>query len=124
MESAKVQNTTVEIQAGDCTLRAGTSKINFDGFLIVYDDRAEDEKSIAIPDLAKNDNLKLKQVDPKQHFTQPLPRYTEASLVKVLEEKGIGRPSTYAPIITKIQQRNYVEKEDKSLKHKLGLEVN
>jgi len=115
MESAKVKNTSIEIEAGDYTFRTGTSKINFDGFLIVYDDRAEEEKTAAIPELAKGDELKMKKINPKQHFTQPPPRYTEASLVKVLEEKGIGRPSTYAPIISKIQQRNYVVKEDKSL---------
>lgn len=124
MESAKVKNKSVEISADDYTFRAGTSKVTFDGFLIVYDDRAEEIVG-KVPDLAKDDKINIKNVDPKQHFTQPPPRYTEASLVKVLEEKGIGRPSTYAPIISKIQQRNYVIKEDKSLAPtELGKTVN
>lgn len=115
MESAQVKTTSVEIEAEKYTFRAGTSKIVFDGFLIVYDDREDTEKTSAIPDLAKGDSLKLKKIDPKQHFTQPPPRFSEASLVKVMEELGIGRPSTYAPTIATIQDRGYVIKEEKSL---------
>ena len=117
MESADVKNTSVEIQAKKCTFRAGTSKIMFDGFLIVYDDREEGEAEVQskIPDIEEGDIFDLKKIDPKQHFTQPPPRYSEASLVKTLEEYGIGRPSTYASIITKVQQRKYVVKEEKAL---------
>ncbi len=115
MENAQVKNTTVDIEAGDCLFKAGVSKITFDGYLKVYNDDEDKEESSKIPDLKEGDELKLSEVMPKQHFTTPPPRYTEASLVKALEEHGIGRPSTYAPIISKIQQKNYVEKIDKAL---------
>ncbi len=115
MENATVKNTTVDIEAGDCLFKAGVSKITFDGYLKVYNEDDEKEESSKIPDLKEGDDLKLKEVLPKQHFTSPPPRYTEASLVKALEEHGIGRPSTYAPIISKIQQKNYVEKQEKAL---------
>ena len=114
MSPAKIANKTVDITAGDYELKTGTSKVIFDGFLKLYKD-AEDEEVSKIPDLSEGDKLKLNEVVPKQHFTQPPPRYSEASLVKALEEYGIGRPSTYASIITKIQQRQYVEKQDKAL---------
>ena len=117
MAPATVANKTVEIEAGDYTLRAGTSKILFDGFLKLYNDAEEDEKEAdaKIPDLNDGDKVTCKEISPKQHFTQPPPRYNEASLVKALEEHGIGRPSTYATIITVIQTRKYVEKKDKAL---------
>lgn len=115
MENASVKNTTIDIEAGDCLFKAGASKIIFDGYLKVYNDDEEKEEISKIPDLKEGDNLKLKEILPKQHFTSPPPRYTEASLVKALEEHGIGRPSTYAPIISKIQQKNYVEKIEKAL---------
>ena len=115
MENATVKNTTVDIEAGDCLFKAGVSKITFDGYLKVYNEDDEKEETSKIPDLKEGDELKLKEVMPKQHFTSPPPRYTEASLVKALEEHGIGRPSTYAPIISKIQQKNYVEKIEKAL---------
>ena len=115
MESASVKTLTVEIEAEGYTFRVSSSKIVFDGFLIVYDDREDTEKTKTIPDLVKEDLLKLKKIDPKQHFTQPPPRYSEASLVKALEEQGIGRPSTYAPTIATIQDRGYVVKEEKAL---------
>ena len=115
METAAVKNTTVDIEAGDCLFKAGVSKITFDGYLKVYNEDEEQEISSKIPDLKEGDKLKLKDIIPKQHFTSPPPRYTEASLVKALEEHGIGRPSTYAPIISKIQQKNYVEKIEKAL---------
>ena len=117
MTPADVANKTVEITAGDYTLKAGTSKVTFDGFLKVYNDADEDEQEAdaKIPDLNEGDKVKCVKVDPKQHFTQPPPRYNEASLVKALEEYGIGRPSTYATIITVIQTRKYVEKKDKAL---------
>lgn len=115
MESASVKNTTVDIEAGDCLFKAGVSKVTFDGYLKLYTDEDDKEDLSKIPDLKEGDSLKLKTVEPKQHFTSPPPRYTEASLVKALEEHGIGRPSTYAPIISKIQQKNYVEKIEKAL---------
>ena len=117
MAPAEVANKSIEINSGDYTLKAGTSKIMFDGFLTLYNDAEEDEKEsdAKIPDLEKGDKVQCKKVEPKQHFTQPPPRYNEASLVKALEEHGIGRPSTYATIITVIQTRKYVEKKDKAL---------
>ena len=117
MAPAEIANKTIDIKAGDYNLKAGTSKILFDGFLKLYNDAEEDEKEAdaKIPDLEKGDKVKCKEIQPKQHFTQPPPRYNEASLVKALEEHGIGRPSTYATIITVIQTRKYVEKKDKAL---------
>ncbi len=117
MANAEIANKSIEIKAGDYTLKAGTSKVTFDGFLKLYNDADEEEKDAGakIPDLEKGDKVNCKKVNPKQHFTQPPPRYNEASLVKALEEYGIGRPSTYATIITVIQTRKYVEKKDKAL---------
>ncbi len=125
MTPAKVETNSVEIGAEDYTFRMAASKINFNGFLIVYDDRDENEREGNIPAFEKGDVLNLKKLNPTQHFTQPPSRYSEASLVKVLEEKGIGRPSTYAPIISKIQTKAYIEKIDKALKPTLlGKTVN
>ncbi|MBQ7127090.1 type I DNA topoisomerase [bacterium] len=117
MAPAEIGNKSIDISAGDYSLKAGTSKVLFDGFLKVYNDSEEDEKTedAKIPDLVKDDTVNCKEIKPKQHFTQPPPRYNEASLVKALEEYGIGRPSTYATIITVIQTRKYVEKKDKAL---------
>lgn len=115
MESANVKTISAEISAENYTFRASSSKITFDGFLIVYNDEEETEKTKTIPDLEKGDIVKLKKLDPKQHFTQPPPRYSEATLVKALEELGVGRPSTYAPTIATIQDRGYVIKEEKAL---------
>ena len=117
MAAAKIANKTVDIVAGDYGLKAGTSKVVFDGFLKLYNDAEEEEKEAdsKIPDLNEGDKVICKEVTSKQHFTQPPPRYNEASLVKALEEHGIGRPSTYATIITVIQTRKYVEKKDKAL---------
>ena len=125
MESAAVKTTSAEIDAENYTFRASSSKIVFDGFLILLDDREEDEKAKAIPELTKGDVLKLKNIDSKQHFTQPPPRFSEATLVKTLEELGVGRPSTYAPTIGTIQDRGYVIKEEKALAPTpLGITVN
>ena len=117
MAPAEVANKTIEINSGDYTLKAGTSKIMFDGFLKLYNDTEDDgnegnneSADAKIPDLEKGDLVACQKVNPKQHFTQPPPRYNEASLIKALEDKGIGRPSTYATIITVIQTRKYVEK--------------
>lgn len=124
MSNASIANTSVDIQAGDYTFKVGASKVLFDGFLKVYTEEKEEneledgEENLdkkTIPDFKKGDVLKCKKINPKQHFTQPPPRFSEASLVKALEENGIGRPSTYASIITKIQTRKYVEKLEKAL---------
>ncbi len=121
MANATIANTAVEIQAGDYGLRVSASKVLFEGYLKVYSaekEENEEEDDLLknpIPDFKKGDILKCNKVEPKQHFTQPPPRFSEASLVKALEENGIGRPSTYASIITKIQTRNYVEKIEKAL---------
>ena len=116
MSNAKVKNLTVDITANKYIFKMGSSKVVFDGFSKIYSDGDEVEIK-KFPDLKVGDELNLKELISDQHFTQPPSRFSEASLVKQLEEYGIGRPSTYAPIITKIQQRNYVEKIDnKSLK--------
>ena len=112
MAPAKVETNGVDIDAKGYTFRMSASKTLFNGFLIVYDDREEGEKEGSIPTFEEGDILNMKKLTPSQHFTQPPARYSEASLVKVLEEKGIGRPSTYAPIISKIQTKNYIEKVD------------
>ncbi len=114
MQNASIANTSIDIKAGDYTFKAGTSSIIFEGFLKLYSED-DDEAKKSIPEMKKGDILKCKKINPKQHFTQPPPRYSEASLVKALEEHGIGRPSTYAPIITKIQTKGYVEKIEKAL---------
>jgi DNA topoisomerase-1 len=116
MQSAELDQVTVEVIDGKgTTLRATGSIIAFDGFLKLYredrDDEAEDDDNRMLPPMAERDPLKRVQVDASQHFTQPPPRYSEASLVKKLEELGIGRPSTYASILTVLQERNYVRLE-------------
>jgi DNA topoisomerase I len=99
----------IETKPDDFLLRASGQTIKFDGFLKVYHIKMEEK---TIPFLELKENLKLIQIISQQHFTQPPPRYTEATLIKALEEKGIGRPSTYAPIISVIQERNYVVKNE------------
>ncbi len=114
MAPAVYDTLTVEIGAGRFGLRASGSILKFPGYLAVYgDSREEAEKDALLPEVTEGQELKLQKLLPKQHFTEPPPRYTEASLVKVLEEKGIGRPSTYAPIIETIQERGYVLKAEK-----------
>lgn len=116
MASAIYDTVAADILSGSLLFKANGSKIKFQGFIAVYtegrDDDVEDGES-SIPELSEKEQLELKKMEDKQHFTQPPLRYTEATLVKVLEEKGIGRPSTYAPIITTILARGYVEKEKK-----------
>ena len=114
--NASVENTSIEIAAGDYTFRVGASKLLFDGFMKVYTDYEDTEQYSELPDFKEGEKQKLKKINPKQHFTQPPPRFSEATLVKALEEYGIGRPSTYAPIISKIQTKGYVEKIEKALK--------
>ena len=123
---------SAEIQADDCLFRAQGSTLRFQGFMAVYvesreesDSAAEDESEAVVPTLTVGEELRLLGLDPRQHFTQPPPRYTEASLVKLLEERGIGRPSTYAQIMSTIQERGYVKREKGTLyPTELGLHVN
>ena len=116
MESAVVDAVSVDVQAKAYTFRATGSRIVFPGFILVYQeatDNADKEDEASLPELSEGDALALVRLEPAQHFTEPPPRYTEASLVKALEENGIGRPSTYAPIIDTILRRGYVVLEDK-----------
>jgi len=116
MASAVLDTMTVDIAAGDEMFRAVGSKVKFPGFMKVYVEGTDDgttEEEKLLPPLQKNDVVQQLGVDPKQHFTQPPPRYTEARLVRTLEELGIGRPSTYAPTLETIQKRGYVKLEDK-----------
>ena len=117
MADAILDAVTAQIHAGEAVFRATGSKINFDGFMKVYDagkgENQKDDEGRFLPPLASGDRLRRKTIEPKQHFTQPPPRYTEAKLVKTLEEKGIGRPSTYAPTLNTIQKRGYVLLEEK-----------
>ena len=116
MENAKYKTTSVKLAAGDYIFTMSGSKIVFDGFMNVYTDDEEKVSSDAvIGKLKVGDELKLVKLRDVQHFTQPPAHYTEASLVKALEEQGIGRPSTYAPTITTIMARHYVVKEQKNL---------
>ena len=118
MQSALFDTLNVDILAGQYLFKASGSKLKFPGFMAVYSEsRDEDteEEQYILPGLEEGKKLEVKKIEPKQHFTQPPQRYTEASLVKALEEKGIGRPSTYAPTITTIFARGYVQKEKKFL---------
>ncbi len=117
MSSARYATTSLKIKAGDYLFTAAASKIAFDGFMSVYM-AGEDEKSEGSPivmKVKKESELSFGEFEEKQHFTQPPAHFTEAALVKALEEQGIGRPSTYAPTITNIIQRRYVIKEEKNL---------
>ena len=116
MNEAVLDQTTIDVTAGSYLLRATGSVVKFDGWLKLYGKEAEeegDEKKQALPKLTENQLLDLIKLLPSQHFTEPPPRYNEASLIKKLEELGIGRPSTYAPILSTIQERFYVEKIEK-----------
>ena len=117
MSSAVYETTTVTIGAGDYTFHVSTSKLDFDGFMSVYVEAEEEKekKQTVVNSISEQTKLSLVELDPKQHFTQPPAHYTEASLVKALEELGIGRPSTYSPTITTIIARRYLTKENKNL---------
>ncbi|MDD5633910.1 MAG: type I DNA topoisomerase [Candidatus Omnitrophica bacterium] len=116
MKSAIYSVLTVTVSAGDYKFKAGGGHLLFDGFLKVYSAALETgEEIIRIPPLEKDEIVDLAKLVPEQHFTKPPARYTDASLVKMLEEKGIGRPSTYAPIISTIINRNYIKRSGKSL---------
>jgi DNA topoisomerase-1 len=132
MNPAIIDQTSVDIKAGDYTFRATGSVVKFPGFMAVYmEEKAEDQTpseeengEAVLPPLSEGEPLTLVKLDPKQHFTQPPPRFSEALLVKTLEEKGIGRPSTYAAIISTIQERDYVNKiENKFRPTELGVLV-
>jgi DNA topoisomerase-1 len=119
MESAVLDQVTVDIASADKTvqLRVTGSVVKFNGFLTLYDegrdDDADEESAAILPDVAEGEGLERREVIPEQHFTEPPPRYSEASLVKKMEELGIGRPSTYASIIEVLQRRNYVRLDRK-----------
>lgn len=127
MSPAIYDTRTVEINAGRYGLRATGSQLKFAGFMAVYiegKDEEENDKDVSLPDLKVGQVLKLVKIQPVQHFTEPPPRYTEASLVKTLEDKGIGRPSTYAPIIETILDRGYVIRVEKKFQPtELGIVV-
>ncbi|MDF1506599.1 type I DNA topoisomerase [Robertmurraya sp. DFI.2.37] len=117
MAPAVMDTMSVDLQNGDVLFRATGSKIKFPGFMKVYvegtDDQTEENKNNMLPDLKEGDEVLKKDIEPKQHFTQPPPRYTEARLVRTLEELGIGRPSTFAPTLDTIQKRGYVALDNK-----------
>ena len=118
MSAALYDTIAAQIAAGDYRLRAHGSKLKFKGFTAVYvgAETAKKEKDTLLPDLVDGDPLTLGALNPEQHFTEPPPRYNDASIVKALEELGIGRPSTYAPIIETIQKRGYVERREKQFR--------
>ena len=118
MAPAVYNTMSVRIDANEYNFKANGQSIKFKGFMILYvegTDEKETEEPNMLPDLKEKQELKLDKINPKQSFTEPPARYTEASLVKALEEKGIGRPSTYSPTITTILERRYIEKEQKQL---------
>lgn len=121
MEAAKFERTTVDVASADAqvNLRATGQVVTFDGFMKVYeegrDDVVDEEDGARLPQITQGEPAAKKSVTPEQHFTQPPPRYTEATLVKRMEELGIGRPSTYASIVSVIQERDYVRKEKNRL---------
>ena len=115
MTAARFDNLQAEIENGDYTFRTTGSKLLFDGYQRVYKTGADEEKDRILPSLEEGEKLENTDIKGEQNFTQPPSRYTEASLVKELEEKNIGRPSTYAPIVATLSERKYVTREKKSL---------
>src|SRR5262249_257402 len=118
MKPAVYDQTSVAVKAGACELRATGQVLKFAGYEAVYHESAEETGEAeeggegVLPALTEGETLKVHAILPEQHYTQPPPRFSEASLVKELEEKGIGRPSTYANILSTIQDRGYVEKRE------------
>lgn len=110
MSQAIFDSTTADIKAGKYVFRANGQSLKFDGFLKIYPIKYQENK---LPSLKVNEILEVIKLNPSRHFTQPPARFTEASLIKALEKEGIGRPSTYAPIISTVQERNYIEKDEK-----------
>jgi len=115
MAPAQYANTVAEIQGADYTFRASGSVLTFDGFYKVWDRSEDEDEEGRLPDLQEGEALRFHELQPEQHFTQPPPRYSEATLIKELEERGIGRPSTYASIVTTIQDHGYVEQKERRL---------
>jgi DNA topoisomerase-1 len=116
MASCILNSTTIDVKNGEYLLKATGSIIDFDGFTKIYKSTSEEEdKTVTLPVIEENEKLVKKNIEGKQHFTQPPAKYSEASLVKTLEENGIGRPSTYAPIISTLLSRKYIEREKKTL---------
>jgi len=117
MAPALLDQTTVEVSANEYGFRATGTIMRFPGFTRVYEEGKDEDAGgkgrVRLPDLAENDDLDCRKLDPKQHFTEPPPRYTEAALVKALEDNGIGRPSTYSSIVETIQARGYVTQQDR-----------
>ncbi len=135
MAAASLDITTVDVKAycpetqKEYLLRATSSIVKFPGFMILYtegkDEEGDEDRTVFLPELRKDDRLTLLRLFVEQRFTQPPPRYTEATLIKALEQKGIGRPSTYAPILSTIQERGYVYKENGKLRpDEIGIIVN
>ncbi len=118
MENAVLDTKAVDILCNGCLFKANGYTVKFDGFTALYEESkdTDEEEGGALPGLTVGEKLKVKELSGNQHFTQPPPRYTEASLIKTFEENGIGRPSTYAPTIATILDRHYVEREAKQLK--------
>ena len=116
MASCLLNTNSIDIVNGDYKFKASGSTIEVDGFMKIYEySNEEDDKSVILPSLEENEELKKQSMGASQHFTQPAPRYTEASFVKLLEEKEIGRPSTYVPTISTLLSRNYIVREKKNL---------
>ena len=116
MASCLLNTNSIDIVNGDYKFKASGSTIAFDGFMKIYEySNEEDDKSVILPSLEENEEVKKQSMSASQHFTQPAPRYTEASFVKLLEEKEIGRPSTYVPTISTLLSRNYIIREKKNL---------
>ncbi|MGB8520377.1 MAG: type I DNA topoisomerase [Candidatus Tumulicola sp.] len=129
MSAAVFDQTTADVSAGNCTFRATGSTMRFAGFTRVYEESRDDEKEsgkrIVLPELHDADPLDCRKIEPKQHFTEPPPRYTEAALVKALEDNGVGRPSTYSTIVETIQARGYVtQQERRFMPTEIGTAVN
>lgn len=130
MSPAQLDQTVMQVAAGEFILRASGTVIRFPGFMQLYIEGSDNgeaglEEGLKLPDLKEGSSLKLMELKPKQHFTQPPPRFTEASLIRELEEKGIGRPSTYASIMGVIQKKEYTKKEKgRFIPTELGMLVN
>ncbi len=113
MTAARYLSSSLTVTAGDFELRTKGRVIQFEGYLKVFPAQGKSDEDVVLPDIKEGETLILHKLDPSQHFTKPAPRYTEASLVKELEKRGIGRPSTYAAIISTIQERGYVKLENR-----------
>lgn len=118
MSNCVLDTVSVDIDVADFRFKASGHTVKFDGYTVLYEEGkdSEDKDSAALPEMSEGEVLKVKSLTPNQHFTQPPLRYTEPTLIKALEDNGIGRPSTYAPILSNILDREYVEKEKKSIK--------